>query len=83
METKTETDKVSLIQWQMYQACCVLHALLEDPNESDAKHRAAETLLKMAAAVANDPTQDGFDRAVRILLIETAAFEAEMHVRKH
>lgn len=83
METTTEIDKVTLMQWQMYQACCVLHALLEDPTESPAKHRAAETLLKMASAVANNPTQEGFDRAVRILLIETAAFEAEMQPRKH
>jgi hypothetical protein len=83
MDTKSEIDHVSLMQWQMYQACCVLHALLEAPNESPSKYKAAETLLKMATAVADDPTQEGFDRAVRILLVETAAFEAEMQPLKH
>ena len=83
IDTKSEVEHVSLMQWQMYQACSLLHAMLEEPNGSVTKHKAAETLLRMAAAVADNPNQDVFDRAVRILLVETAMLEADMQALKH
>ncbi len=76
-------DPTDLMQIQIYQACSVLHAMLQESTDSPARHWAAETLLRMAAIVAENPTPEGFDRAIHQLLMETAIFEAEMQGRKH
>lgn len=80
---KRSIDPLDLMQLQIYQACGVLHALLEDSSDSLAKYRAAETLLRMAATVAENPTPQGFDLAIHRLLAETAMYEAELHGQRH
>ena len=80
---KCSIDPMDLMQLQIFQACGVLHALLEDSADSPTKYRAAETLLRMAATVAENPTPEGFDLAIHRLLAETAMYEAELQGQRH
>jgi len=82
-KAKCNIDPMDLMQLQIYQACGVLHALLDDSTDSPGKYRAAETLLRMAATVADNPTPEGFNQAICRLLTETAMYEAELQEHRH